>query len=369
VGDGRRAPEGGGYCSVVLFVADTSRRQVLCTPGKAPTYPEVIGRGDKCEKFGATEETRGLVTHARWRGDASLKYLTAELLADTTSLVGESPVWDAERERLWWVDILGREVRWTDLSNGKTVPLRRFDVPVGAVGLAVSGLTVAVGQEVGIVDPTNPADSFQSFWAFSDDPLIRFNDSAVDPRGRLIIGSMAIDRRKTAAHLWSIEPNGQAKVLVEKAGLSNGIGFSPDGETLYWVDTDYRQVFSFPYSPDSGNVASSTVFTTLEEGAGNPDGLTVDEAGGVWVACARAGEVRRYLPNGQLDMSINVPARRVTSVAFAGPRLELLVITTAAQGLSELELHEQPYAGSLFACEPGIAGLDPKHFCLELVGQ
>jgi len=298
-----------------------------------------------------------------------MKCFIAELLADTTSLVGESPVWDAKRERIWWVDILGREVRWTDLSDGKTVPLRRFSDPVGAVGLAASGLTVAVGQEIGILDPANPYACLDPVWAFADDPLLRFNDSAVDPKGRLIIGSMAIDRRKNTANLWSVGPDRQAKVLVANAGLSNGIGFSPDGDTMYWVDTECRRVFSLSYSADDGDIHGSSIFTTLEDGAGNPDGLAIDEDGGVWLACAGGGEVRRYLPNGQLDLSVKVPVRRVTSVAFAGPALELLVITTAAQGLSELELHEQPYAGSLFACEPGIRGLRQNCFTTERMFQ
>lgn len=291
-----------------------------------------------------------------------VRRLQAELLIEATSLIGESPRWDGLRERLWWVDVLGREVRWSSLDRQRTVTLRRFGSPVGGVGLAKSGIVVATGRRVVVVDADDPTDPGRVVWSFGGDDLIRLNDIGVDPAGRLLVGSMTIDRRRGCAKLWSLTADGQARVLVDGATLSNGIGFSPDGTVLYWVDTGDRVVMSFPYDPRTGLIGRGHVFVALEEGAGNPDGLAVDADGAIWLACVRAGEVRRYLPDGHLEASVVVPTKKVTSVAFAGPGLRSLVITTAAVELSELDLAREPYAGSLFICEPGVVGLPSYRF-------
>jgi len=288
--------------------------------------------------------------------------LQADLLVDATSLIGESPRWDEVRGRLWWVDVLGREVRWSPLDAPRTVALRRFGSPVGAVALAKSGIAVASGHHVVLVDPEDPADDGRVVWSFEADELTRLNDVGVDPAGRLLVGSMTIDRRRGAARLWSLDAGGKDRVLVDGATLSNGIDFSPDGRTLYWADTGDRVVVSFPYDVETGSIGSGRELVALEEGAGNPDGLTVDAEGAVWLACVRAGEVRRYLPDGRLDLRVVVPTKKVTSVAFAGPGLRLLVMTTAAVELSEVDLAREPYAGSLFACEPGVVGLPCRRF-------
>lgn len=288
--------------------------------------------------------------------------LQAELLLDATSLIGESPRWDALRERLWWVDVLGREVRWSVLDPPRTVALRRFGAPVGALALAEGGIAVATGRSVVVMDAEDPEDDGRVLWSFDGDELTRLNDVGVDPAGRLLVGSMTIDRRRGCARLWSLDAAGEARVLVDGATLSNGIDFSPDGRTLYWADTGDRVVVSFPYDVETGSIGRGREFVALEEGAGNPDGLTVDAEGAVWLACVRAGEVRRYLPDGRLDARVCVPTKKVTSAAFAGPGLRLLVMTTAAVELSEMDLAREPYAGSLFVCEPGVVGLPCRRF-------
>jgi sugar lactone lactonase YvrE len=181
------------------------------------------------------------------------------------------------------------------------------------------------------------------------------NDAKCDPVGRLWAGSMAFDFRPGAASLYRLDRTGITRVLTDLT-ISNGLGWSPDATLMYFIDSGTNRVDVLDYDLASGTIGERRPFVTLAPSHGMPDGLAVDADGGVWVACFGTGQVRRYAPEGQLDEVLDLPVRQGTSCCFGGPDLSDLYVTSAAYRLSEADLREQPLAGSLFVCTPGVVG-------------
>ena len=280
--------------------------------------------------------------------------LTATAVTTRRALLAESPVWDASAESLLWVDILRGEVHLLDPETGDTT-LATLDMPVGAVApRAGGGQVLAAATSFWLLD----ADQARRIHDVSDRG-VRMNDGKCDPGGRFWAGTMTADRRPGAA-LYCLDPQREVRQLLDDVALSNGLGWSPDAATMYYVDTPTRRVDAFTFDAATGDLADRRVFVDLSAAEGNPDGLTVDCAGGVWVAMAKGGAVRRYTVASVLDMVVELPVRKVTSCTFGGPDLEDLYITTSAEGLSGEELAAQPQAGLLFRCRPGVTGL-PAH--------
>jgi sugar lactone lactonase YvrE len=184
------------------------------------------------------------------------------------------------------------------------------------------------------------------------------NEGGCDPDGRFYCGSMAYDQRPGAGALYRLDPDGSACTVLENVTISNGLEWSPDGSRAYYNDTPTHRTDVFDYDVDSG-LTGRRPFAEVPPEAGHPDGLTVDEEGGVWVALYEGGAVRRYASDGVLDEVIEVPARKVTACTFGGPNLDELFITTSREGL---ETGEDPLAGSLFRAEVDVAGLPVREF-------
>jgi sugar lactone lactonase YvrE len=184
------------------------------------------------------------------------------------------------------------------------------------------------------------------------------NEGGCDPDGRFYCGSMAYDQRPGGGALYRLDPGGSVRAVLENVTISNGLEWSPDGSRAYYNDTQTYRTDVFDYDGDSG-LTGRRPFVDLSAEAKLPDGLTVDEEGGVWVALANGGAVRRYTPAGVLDEGIEVPAKKVTACTFGGPNLDELFITTSRE---DLEPGEDPLAGSLFRAEVGVAGLPVREF-------
>jgi len=146
--------------------------------------------------------------------------------------------------------------------------------------------------------------------------------------------------------------------LFGDVGLSNGLDWTDDQNLFYYSDTNIGRVDVFDTDPDTGALSGRRPFVTVPE----PDGLTLDAEGCVWLALWGSGELRRYTPDGRLDTVVRLPAWQVTSAAFGGPDLGTLFITTAREGLTPAEQAEQPHAGDIFACTPGVTGRPPFLF-------
>lgn len=278
--------------------------------------------------------------------------------------LGESPVWDVDRQVLWWVDINGRAIHRYDPVTGED---RSTDVARKPAALAVrqgGGLLVATDR---------------GFWAFSADdgsftpladdpepdlPGNRLNDSRCDRQGRFWTGSMhdPTSAKIAAGRLHRLDPDLSVTTFLEGLGVSNGLAFSPDGRTMYHADTWAETVWAYDYHPDEGVPANQRVFAEFHDVAGRPDGATVDESGCYWVALVRGGQIARLNPRGELDRLIPFPVTVPTMPAFGGAGLDTMFVTCLGSGAVSGDDARPGLDGGLFAFDPGCRGLPEPVF-------
>ncbi|MFI1956911.1 SMP-30/gluconolactonase/LRE family protein [Streptomyces althioticus] len=281
--------------------------------------------------------------------------LTFDVAVRAEAELGEGATWDPATGRLLWIDILTSRVHAYDPATGRRT-VRRTEQHVGAVKpRAGGGLVLNLRDGVGLLDPD---DTFR--WLHRE-PVAgrRGNDAAVAPDGSLLAGTMRYDEATGGGTLSRVTGDGTATVLLDDVTVSNGTGWSPDGRLMYYIDTPTRRVDVFD-SGEDGTITGRRPLAEIEQGAGFPDGLTVDADGCVWVALWDGGAVRRYTPSGELDRVIELPVPRVTCCAFGGPGLTDLYVTTARVGLTA----PHPLAGSLLVvpgagkgfAQPAFAG-------------
>ncbi|MBU8545065.1 MULTISPECIES: SMP-30/gluconolactonase/LRE family protein [Roseomonadaceae] len=267
------------------------------------------------------------------------------------ALLGEGPLW--HQGRLHWVDILAPAVHVSDPESGtdQVIPVEELVASLaprrdgGLVAASRSGLRLLDGSGLGRVLAAPIAEG----------AALRLNDGKCDRAGRFWVGSLALDSTPDAGALHRIGADGTARVMQAGLHVANGIGFSPDDARLYLADSGRRRIDVFDFDLAAGTLANRRPFVSFAEGEGVPDGLTVDAAGGVWVALWDGWRVARYTPDGRLDRVLNLPVPRPTSCAFGGPGLATLFVTSARVRLSAAELAEAPLSGSVFAIETGGA--------------
>jgi sugar lactone lactonase YvrE len=272
--------------------------------------------------------------------------------------LGEGPTWDASSGRLLWVDILACEVHRFDPASGTDSVLRTGQHVGAAKPRAAGGLVVNLRDGVGLYDP----DGGFRWLADLAVPDCRGNDAAVDAAGHLWAGTMRYDEAAGGGRLYRVSPRGEVTTVFDAVAVSNGVGWSPDGGRMYYVDSPTRRVDVLDVDPDSGLVAGRRTFLDLHGQPGFPDGLTVDADGCVWVAFWDGGAVRRFTPAGRPDLVVGVPAARTTACAFGGPDLADLYVTTATTGLDPARLAGQPLSGSVFVLPGAGTGLAAHAF-------
>lgn len=276
-----------------------------------------------------------------------------------TAQLGEGPVWDDRNGELVWVDISGRLVhRWNPVTGATSSFATEGDV--GAVVLCEDGgLVVAVECELWRV---SVAGSWTLLAEVEPKPGVRFNDCRADPCGRLWAGTLHRDRAHGHAALYRLDPDGDLTEVLPERTISNGIGWSPDGETMYYIDSTTQRVVSFGYDVGTGDLGKQASFAEIDPADGLPDGLTVDAHGGVWVCLFSGAKVRRYLPDGVLDREIALPLTNPTCPGFGGADLRTLYITTARHRLTADQLEREPNAGALLQLDVGVTGLPAHRF-------
>jgi len=267
-----------------------------------------------------------------------------EVVLDARADVGESPVWDAVSRTLAWVDIPGGVVHRFDPETGQDLSVAAGQ-PVGSVAPRAGGGLVLALRPVRLVREVE-----------LEQRRSRMNDGKCDSAGRFWAGTMAVDCAPGAGALYRLEQDGSAVKVLEHLTIPNGLDWSLDDRTMYFIDSGAGGVDAFAYDPGSGSIEHRRRLIDIPAEAGLPDGMTLDEQGFLWVALWGGSCVRRYAPDGILETSVDVPAARVTSCAFGGENLDELYITSARSGLSEAELWEQPHAGALFRTRPGVRG-------------
>jgi sugar lactone lactonase YvrE len=279
-----------------------------------------------------------------------------------SNTLGEGVIWDDEAQALWWTDIHARRLYRYDWQ---TKAIERFATPerLCSFGLVKASRKLVAAFESGFA-LFNPSDSSLEWLARpkADTVSTRFNDGRVDRQGRFWAGTMA-EREAERGHsiLYSIDA--KCRLVRRESGImiSNGICWSPDGRRFYFADSPRGVIYTYDFDAVSGRLASRQVFAQTADGA-SPDGANVDSQGYLWSAHWGAGRVLRYGPDGRIDRVLDVPASQPTCVAFGGPDLDLLFVTSARDGLAPDALGLQPSAGDVFVYKIGIAGLPEPRF-------
>jgi sugar lactone lactonase YvrE len=253
--------------------------------------------------------------------------------------------------------MLAGDVLSMDLVSSDGVISRRH---VGGIAAALrprrgGGAVIAVERGFVLEDPDGDLNPLPDLWT---DPGLRMNEGACDPDGRFYCGSMAYDKGPGRGTVYRLDSDQTTSVIFGGSTISNGLAWSPDGSLAYYIDSDTRRVDVFDYTADEGLTGRRTL-VEIPDGAGDPDGMTVDAQGHLWVALYAGSAVRRYRPDGVLDGIIELPVTNVTACTFAGADLDQLVITTSREGLPD---GSQPEAGSLFRSRPGVTGLPVAEF-------
>lgn len=270
--------------------------------------------------------------------------------------LAEGPMWDPIRQRVLFVDILDGGVHSGELLEDGMIAVKQslsFPHVAGAVAvsadgeLLVAGLHSCVMRDRRGIERTGatllPADSSR-----------RLNDGKPDPAGRFVVGTLDMAGGSATETLVRIEADGSITTLDDDLTLSNGLAWSTDGSRMYSVDTNTQKIFVRPYDATSGAVGDRELFVRIA--GGYPDGICIDADDHVWVAVWGGGEVRRYVPDGTLADRIEIGVPHVSAVAFAGPELDRLVVTTAYEGLSSEQREAHPLSGAVFTLTPGVRG-------------
>ncbi|MCE6993400.1 SMP-30/gluconolactonase/LRE family protein [Saccharothrix sp. S26] len=270
--------------------------------------------------------------------------VSIEVAVRAEAELGEAPTWDHASGTLLWVDVLGSEVHRYSPSRDDDAVL---DVPqhVGAAKPRTrGGLVLNLRDGVALID-RDGAKTWLVYWARDG---VRGNDAAVDPAGRLWAGTMRYDE-DPGGWLARVEPSGDAKVVLDEVGVSNGIGWSPDASLMYYVDSAQRRIDVLDYDRESGEATNRRPLAEVPRGL--PDGLTVDSSGAVWVALWGGAALHRYTPDGRLDREVELPVGQPTACCFGGADFTDLYVTTARVGLGEGASSE--LAGSVLVL-PGV---------------
>lgn len=279
--------------------------------------------------------------------------MRADRITAAVAYHGEGPIWWDRLGALRFVDMLAGDV----LTLGAGGDITR--TPVGSSVAAVirprreAGAVVARERDV-VLFADDALTEVERGIPVHTSAALRCNEGGCDPQGRFYVGTMAYSRTEGAAAMVRIDPGAAAGIRVlDRLTISNGIGWSPDGTTAYYIDTPTRLVRAFAYAPESG-VSEPRVLVEVAEGDGHPDGLTVDQEGGIWVAHNGAGKIVRYDPQGSVTEVVEVGPRLTTSCTFGGTDLGTLFITTSRENLPP---SADPAAGSVYAVVPGVRGL------------
>jgi sugar lactone lactonase YvrE len=271
--------------------------------------------------------------------------------------LGEGPVWDAARQRLWFVDIKGHKLHCFDPDGGSVETWTAPEETCWVVPLADGALIV--GAKAGVHRFDSVAGTFERIHAVEPDlPGNRLNDAAVHPDGSIWFGTMDNAEDAPRGGYYRLSGGTCTALDTEAMVITNGPAFSPSGDTAYFVDTLGRTILAAPVGSD-GLPGETRLFARLPQDMGYPDGPVVDSAGTVWVGLFGGWGVARFAPDGRLLGRVEFPVANVTKIAFGGDDLRTVYATTARKGLCKAELAQQPHAGDLFTFEVDVPGLPP----------
>ncbi len=269
--------------------------------------------------------------------------------------LGEGPVWVQRGQALWFTDIKKRQIHRFDPVNGSQ---SSWDAPeyVG-FSLPAAGGGFVAGLQSGLHHFDETSGEFRLMAEVEPElPANRLNDGTVDPSGRLWFGTMDNEEKADSGAVYRLGDDGDIIHSGGECCITNGPAVSPDGRTLYHIDTLGGLVYACTIAED-GSLVDRRLFCRIDPADGYPDGPTVDAEGCVWIGLYAGWSARRYSPAGELIETVRFPVANITKLAFGGEDLRTAFATTARQGLNEEELAKQPQAGDLFAFRAETPGV------------
>ena len=289
--------------------------------------------------------------------------MTCRCVLPIAAGLAEGPCWWSERNILLWVDIEASRIGLFDPATGNNDFLH-LPAHVGAVvPTSVGDLLLATAAGLMRMDPSSGVVTLL-LDPEVDRPGNRFNDGKCDPWGRFWAGTMAYDFEPLAGSLWRLDGDGRITRQRRQLTISNGLAWSQDRGTLYFIDSPTLKVMAFPLT-SSGEIAAepSICVQIPEDWDAVPDGMCIDAEGMLWIALFGGGAVTRWDPiSGQLLERLAVPCRQVTSCCFGGPHLDQLFMTTARREMDAAAIAAEPLAGGLFQADVGVKGLPADTF-------
>lgn len=297
----------------------------------------------------------------------------AEILdiIETGAILGESPVWSARDNALYWIDIKAPAIHRFDPAT-RTDTAWPVSQEIGSIALRQGGGLVA-GLRDGLA--TVGTDMVTLDWIIdpeADKPINRFNDGKCDRQGRFWSGTMydppgppdAYFEREPVGILYRLDGDHSCHLMEDNILVSNGLAWSPDGTVMYFTDSPRRTIWAYDFDTASGDLGERRVFAEIPQdpGRGTCDGATVDAEGYYWSAEFRGSRLVRYAPDGTVERTVDLPVSRPTSCAFGGHGMATLFVTSAKIMLSEAELAAEPHAGALLTLDVGVCGLPEAEF-------
>ncbi|WP_336743096.1 SMP-30/gluconolactonase/LRE family protein [Aureimonas altamirensis] len=287
-----------------------------------------------------------------------------EVLLDVKTTLGEGPLWDAEQERLYFIDSFDGRVFRTTVDGGE---IRAWDVPgkIGSMALRKDGEGAIVSLQQGFhALDFKSGDCDLIHDPEPDRPANRINDGKVDRRGRFFAGSMDTMEEGPFGALYRLDPDFSVHRIDTDIICSNGPCFSPDDKTFYFADTWTGEIWAYDYDIETGTASNRRTFARVDTSKGGAaDGSTVDAEGCLWNALVYDGRLVRYTPDGAVDRIVDMPVKKVTSVMFGGPNLDILFVTSMAKPPLPRFPGDGVQRGSLFALHDlGVRGLPEPRF-------
>ncbi len=289
----------------------------------------------------------------------------AELLYDAKAALGEGPVWDFRKNQLLWVDIENGRLHTYDPTAGSHQQQNFGEMLGAAVPTEEGKVLLALASGLAIYEPDTGIMERQSALAGSSADM-RCNDGKCDFKGNFWIGTMHKDLVPYAGGLYKVSGDFSVSPQLSDTSISNGMAWSEDNLTYYYIDSGVNEVVAFNFDPQRCTISGKRSLFSFPDSFGSADGMCIDSEGMLWIAHWGGNCVRRWHPNeGTVLTLIEVPAPHVTSCCFGGEDLDTLYITTARSGLSQGQLLKYPLSGGLFTFKPGSTGTPITYFKQE----
>ncbi len=293
---------------------------------------------------------------------STIKTYKAKLLYDANAILGEGPIWDWKKQRLFWVDIEGCQLYQHDPSSGKNKSWS-FNEMIGAT-LSIKNGNLLLAMEKGLASFDLETERLTKLEILENsDSKIRFNDGKVGPNGNFWIGTMHKDFEPQTGNLYRVTKDLKTSIAVEKTTISNGMAWSSDRKSFFYIDSPTFSVQVFDFDAEKGTISNGRILLKIPEEYGSPDGMCIDSEDMLWIAHWDGHCVRRWNPEtGQVLEKIEVAAPQVTSCCFGGKELKTMYITTARSGMTDEQLQKYPQSGGLFVHKTSVQGTPIRYF-------